>query len=313
MNTKIDAELNYSIPNGLEYRIQDDIDVYEGHLPRRLAIAWKAYLASLMEWEVIALTDYNKLLELLPALTDDPVPDILSSKERLNSRGESLDIVAELQCRIQKDIDARSKNLPEAYAIAWKSYLASLMEWQVISGHDYKQLIELLPQLSNPNPVLEISSGRMDAYAFQEYIKEDTEAFRGNLPERNTIAWKAYLRGLWEYGAISTKVYQQLLRLLPTTIDLEELNIFSERGQMPKSPGIGVSAQVSAQLRDRIQQQLNDFQGYLPENYLIVWKAYLLSLEYWSVIEWSDYSQLVNLLSPISSPDPVQRIASRSY
>ena len=313
MNTEIDAELDYSIPDSLEARIQDDVNVYEGHLPKRLMIAWKAYLASLMEWKVIALTDYNKLLELLPAFADDSVLDILSSKQRHNPRGENLNIIAELQCRIQRDIDACGGNLPEFYAIAWHSYLTSLMEWQVISGRNYRQLVELLPQISNPDPVLEISLGRMDAYAFQEYIKEDMEEFQGNLPERNTIAWKALLRGFWEYGAISNKVYQQVLGLLPTTIDLEELNIFLERGQTPKGPGGigGVIAQLSAELHCRLLQQIDAFQGKLPEYYIIAWKAYLLSMEQWDVLGWEDYTQLVALLPPLSIPDPVQRIVSK--
>lgn len=303
-----------SIEIDAEYRIQADIDVYEGHLPERFAIAWKGYLAGLMEWQVIALREYNRLLGLLPAIADDPIPDILSSKERLHPGGKSLNIIVELQARIQKHIDAFAGTLPEAYAIAWNSYLASLTEWQVIESRPYKQLLNLLPQISNPDPVLTIFSGRQDAYAFQEYIKEDVEESQGNLPERNAIAWKAFLRGLWEYGAISTKVYQQLLSLLPTTIDLEELNIFSERGQTPKGPGGigGVVAQVSAELHSRIQQQIDAFQGNLPDYYLIAWKAYLLSLEEWDVLDWEEYTQLVNLLPLISSPDPVQRIASRN-
>lgn len=302
MNTEIDAE----------YRIHADIEVYEGHLPERFAIAWKAYLTGLMEWELLDLSEYNRLLDLLPEITNDPVIDILTSKKNLLA-GESLDIIAELQVRIQMHINEFGGTLPEAYAIAWNSYLASLREWQVIAPRPYKQLLNLLPPILNPDPVLTIFSGRQGAYAFQEYIKEDMEEFQGDLPERNTIAWKAYLRGLWEYGAISTKVYQQLLGLLPTTINLEELNIFSERGQSPKGPGGigGVIAQVSAELHSRLLQQINAFQGNLPEYYLIAWKAYLLSMEKWDILDWSDYTQLITLLPPIPSPDPVQRIVSK--
>ena len=315
MNTEIEAEPDYSISLSIEYRIQDDLEVYEGHLPERLIIAWKAYVAGLMEWRAISLTDYKKLLSLLPVIANDPVPDILLSKESPNAGSDHLDTPeAELQPRLQKYIDAFSGNMPESYAIAWNGYLGGLFEWQVIKSSLYGQLLSLLPELSNPDPVLAIFSGRKDTYSFQGYIKEDIEAFKGSIPERNAIAWKAYLRGFWEYGAISTKVYQQLLELLPTTIDLEKLNIFSERGQTPKGPGgFGASTQVSTELHSRIQQQLNAFQGHLPEDYLITWDAYLLSLEKWDVIDRSDYTQLVSLLPPISGSDPVARIANAVY
>ncbi|MEH1871082.1 hypothetical protein [Nostoc sp.] len=310
-----EAEFDYSISENLDCRIQDDLEVYEGHLPERFSLAWKGYVTGLMEWQVIDLTNYKKLLSLLPVIANDPVPDILLSKESLNAGSDHLDTPeAELQARLEKYIDAFSGNMPESYAIAWNSYLGGLFEWGVIKSSLYRQLLSLLPELSNPDPVLLIFIGRKDTYSFQEYIKDDIEAFKGNLPERNAIAWKAYLRGFWEYGAISTKGYQQLLELLPTTIDLEKLNIFSERGQTPKGPGgFGASTQVSAELHSRIQQQLNAFQGDLPEDYLITWDAYLLSLQEWDVIDRSDYTQLVSLLPPISGSDPVKRIANAVY
>lgn len=311
MNTENEAEFDYSIFENIECRIQDALEVYEGHLPERFSIAWKAYVTGLMEWRVISLTNYKKLLSLLPVIANDPVPDIFSSKESPNAGSDNFGIPeAELQRRIQKHIDAFSGNMPESYAIAWNSYLGGLSEWQVVNFNLCKELIELMPPILNPDPVLLIFIGRKDIYSFQQYIKYDIEAFKGSLPERNAIAWKAYLRGFWEYGAISTKGYQQLLELLPTTIDLEKLNIFSERGQTPKGPGgFGASTQVSTELHSRIQQQLNAFQGHLPEDYLITWDAYLFSLEKWDVIDRSDYTQLVSLLPPISGSDPVERIA----
>jgi len=301
MTQKIDAD----------HRIKYDIEVYEGYLPERFAIAWKAYLAGLWEWQVIELTDYNRFLELLPAIANDPVPELLSSKDSHESTDEKLDITAELKSRIQKHINAFSGHLPESYTIAWNGYLAGLLEWQVI-GDSYGHFIDLLPQTSNPDPVLTIFSGRMDEYGLRKIIKEDIEEFQGSLPQRDAIAWKAFLRGLWEYGAISPKVYKRLLTLLPPTWDLENLDLFPERGSTPKTPaGIGVSEQVRAELHARIQQQLHALQGNLPEYYLIAWRAYLLSLKKWLVLDWESYVELTNLLPPVSSPNPVERLASQ--
>lgn len=302
MTQKIDADC----------RIKYDIEVYEGNLPERFAIAWKGYLAGLLEWQVIDLTDYDRFLELLPAIADDPVPELFSSKDSHESTDERLDITDELKSRIQKHINAFGGHLLESYTIAWNGYLAGLLEWQVI-GDSYGHLINLLPQTSNPDPILTIFSGRMDEYGLRVLLKEDIEEFQGNLPARNPIAWKAFLRGLWEYGGISPKDYKSLLSLLPPTLDLEDLKLFPERGSTPKTPaGRGISEQVRDELHARIQQQLNAFQGNLPDYYTIAWKAYLLSLQKWLVLDWEDYAQLITLMPPISSPDdPVARLISQ--
>jgi len=46
-------------------------------------------------------------------------------------------------------------------------------------------------------------------------IKADVEHFKGNLPERYSIAWRGYLAGLYEWNAIEFGYYRSLTDLLP--------------------------------------------------------------------------------------------------
>jgi len=46
-------------------------------------------------------------------------------------------------------------------------------------------------------------------------IRNDTQHHAGHLPERNSIAWRAYLYGLLEWDRIERHTYDQLIRLLP--------------------------------------------------------------------------------------------------
>ena len=69
-------------------------------------------------------------------------------------------IADELETRIQADIDVFGGELPERYAIAWAGYLAGLMEWKVIDFPLYSRLVDLLPPIGDPNPILTIFLGR---------------------------------------------------------------------------------------------------------------------------------------------------------
>lgn len=68
--------------------------------------------------------------------------------------------VEELTNRINRDIDHFDGCLPERFAIAWRGYLAALLEWQLISVSNHDQLSDLLPQLEEPDPVVAIMLGR---------------------------------------------------------------------------------------------------------------------------------------------------------
>lgn len=46
-------------------------------------------------------------------------------------------------------------------------------------------------------------------------IEVDLRAFGYAMPERNAIAWHAYLAGLAEWSVIDFQTYQRLVKLLP--------------------------------------------------------------------------------------------------
>jgi len=65
----------------LRYRIQSDIDYFDGKLPERFAIACPSYLAGLLEWGVLDVPAYEGLCELLPDVPDDPAVAILRGRD----------------------------------------------------------------------------------------------------------------------------------------------------------------------------------------------------------------------------------------
>jgi hypothetical protein len=65
----------------LSDRIQADIDHFAGGLPERNAIAWRGYLAAMLEWNQISTADYEGLLSRLPPVEDDPSVAILRGRD----------------------------------------------------------------------------------------------------------------------------------------------------------------------------------------------------------------------------------------
>jgi hypothetical protein len=65
----------------LAERIRADESHFGGMLPERFAIAWRGYLAGLLEWGVIDPPAYTELSALLPPVDDDPATAILRGRE----------------------------------------------------------------------------------------------------------------------------------------------------------------------------------------------------------------------------------------
>lgn len=70
-----------------------------------------------------------------------------------------VDIAHQLDFRIQADVQAFNGKMPERYALAWHAYLTGLSEWKVIDFVSYQKLIDLLPRVAEPNPLITISLG----------------------------------------------------------------------------------------------------------------------------------------------------------
>jgi hypothetical protein len=70
------------IGSELEIRIRSELNAFQENLPERYAIAWHGYLAGLLEWGIIDLALYKRLLTLLPPIPDpNPITTILSGRE----------------------------------------------------------------------------------------------------------------------------------------------------------------------------------------------------------------------------------------
>jgi hypothetical protein len=61
----------------LKNRIRREIDHFGGKLPERTAIGWHGYLAALIEWGLISISDHSRLSDMLPPVEDNPVKNIL--------------------------------------------------------------------------------------------------------------------------------------------------------------------------------------------------------------------------------------------
>jgi hypothetical protein len=64
----------------LMHRIDADIEHFAGALPERAAIAWRGYLAAVLEWNVITIEQYDSLVARVPPVEDDPAIAILRGR-----------------------------------------------------------------------------------------------------------------------------------------------------------------------------------------------------------------------------------------
>lgn len=66
---------------GLYIRIQEDVAFFQENMPEKNAIAWHGYLAGLLEWGVLSVSQFDRLLALLPPPVDDIVQTMLLGRE----------------------------------------------------------------------------------------------------------------------------------------------------------------------------------------------------------------------------------------
>jgi len=69
------------LPAELRRRIERDRASCGGQLPESHVIAWRAYLAGLLEWGALTIQDFDELTGPLPPVGDDPAVAILTGYE----------------------------------------------------------------------------------------------------------------------------------------------------------------------------------------------------------------------------------------
>ena len=65
----------------LVHRINADIEHFGGTLPERNAIAWRSYLAAMLECDLIPVATYDALVARIPPVNDDPAVAILRGRD----------------------------------------------------------------------------------------------------------------------------------------------------------------------------------------------------------------------------------------
>jgi hypothetical protein len=75
----------------LRNRIQETERYYGGTLPREAALVWDGYLAVLIEWGLLSVSDHATLSDMLPKGDVDPVLQIVLGWESPDERPEWLD------------------------------------------------------------------------------------------------------------------------------------------------------------------------------------------------------------------------------
>lgn len=65
----------------------------------------------------------------------------------------------ELRERIEAEFSHFGGALPERVALVWDGYLAALLEWNLITPSQHKELSDMLPEIPD-NPVMSIFLGR---------------------------------------------------------------------------------------------------------------------------------------------------------
>ena len=65
---------------------------------------------------------------------------------------------------------------------------------------------------------------------------------------------------------------------------------------------------IAEELQYRIEQQLQYFNGSMPENYATAWHGYLAGIYEWGKIDKATYFHLESLLPRLAQPNPVSDI-----
>jgi hypothetical protein len=65
----------------------------------------------------------------------------------------------EIKDRIKSEMSHFGGTLPERVALVWDGYLAALLEWDLITPAQHKELSGMLPEIPD-NPVMAIFLGR---------------------------------------------------------------------------------------------------------------------------------------------------------
>ena len=70
-------------------RIQRELNFYNGELPEDVKLVWQGYVSALLEWSLIEVSTYDKLLEMLSFIPRGPVYSIMVGEPGAHLKLES--------------------------------------------------------------------------------------------------------------------------------------------------------------------------------------------------------------------------------
>jgi hypothetical protein len=296
------VDIGQDIISELTQRINADLDAFGRMLPETYAFAWYGYLTGLRDWQVVTSVSYHNIVDLLGP-TVDTARSIggCAEHQRLNAAtGRS--IQAQLEHCIRLDLARTKGGFEESDTLMWSGYLAGLLEWGVLdSPLMHRQLQELLPPRSYPDPIRVLLLGRITVDELLPDLQHDILTCGGRLSDRYAVAWKAYLAGLFECDAITHAAFHRLLGYIPMIVDPDPVEwIVLNYGRLPKN----IEHTAAMELESGIQQGWRSVPSGSTDRYSIAWKAYLRGLADWEVISAATLEKLVSLLPQIAQPEP---------
>ncbi len=69
------------IAEELRFRLSAELNYHQGLPPERTVLAWRGYLAAMLEWQLLPQESYDQLARQLPDIEDDPVIAILLGRK----------------------------------------------------------------------------------------------------------------------------------------------------------------------------------------------------------------------------------------
>ena len=60
-----------------EKRIRDHLAKYGNSIPIEVVTCWDGYIAALLEWNLITVSEHEKLSKILPTVENNPVVNIM--------------------------------------------------------------------------------------------------------------------------------------------------------------------------------------------------------------------------------------------
>ena len=61
----------------LNSRIEKNVSKFKDDIPREVIVCWDGYIGALLEWGQISVEVHDKLHDLLPAIDESPIIDIM--------------------------------------------------------------------------------------------------------------------------------------------------------------------------------------------------------------------------------------------